>query len=398
MSTATPSPVLAVGAGVAGAAAAILLARAGWPVTVLEKEAAAVDKMCGEFISVEAQRYFRLLGIDLAALGAVPIDNVAVTLETRTVAHALPFAALSLSRRMIDEALLQAAQRAGATVVRGARVTHVEEESSGDLTVVCERGTYHPSAVLLATGKHEMPGGKRKAAREVEPLIGFKMYFELSPAQRQALAGQIELFFFDGGYAGLQAVENGRANLCLLVHEKRFAQAGGRWLDLLGALMTETPRLARLLTDAITLLARPIAIYRVPYGFVHRPRKGDPAAIYRLGDQFAVTHSFTGDGMALALQSAATAARSIIAGADAAAYHRALASAVSGQVWRSMLLYRLACCRPVLRAVMAAGRWFPQILSAGAAWTRLPPALLEKSIASTAAIAAAGVPADTGFR
>lgn len=376
-------PVLVAGGGVAGAAAALLLARAGKDVIVLEKETLPANKMCGEFISVEAQRYLDLLGIDLTALGAAPITTVAATLGARTVAHALPFAGLSLSRYVVDEALLQAARQAGATVVRGARVTGIEQQA-GHLAVHCERVAYHPGAVLLATGKHEMPGDKRQVAGGVEPLIGFKMYFELPPAQTQALAGRIELFFFDGGYAGLQPVENGRANLCLLVHEKRFAQAGGRWLDLLGALMTETPRLARLLTDAVTQLARPLAIYRVPYGFIHQPRKGDSAALYRLGDQFAVTHSFTGDGMALALQSAAMAAGNIVAGSDAATYHRALAKGVSGQVRRSMLLYHLARRQPLLRAAIAVGSWFPQLLSAGAAWTRLPPALLDRTIVANA--------------
>ena len=58
--------MLVAGGGVAGAAAALLLARAGRPVTVLEKDALPADKMCGEFISIEAQRYLDLLEINPA--------------------------------------------------------------------------------------------------------------------------------------------------------------------------------------------------------------------------------------------------------------------------------------------------------------------------------------------
>ena len=61
--------------------------------------------------------------------------------------------------------------------------------------------------------------------------------------------------------------------------------------------------------EAEPLLARPLTISGVPYGFLAPPRPDDP--VFRLGDQAAVIPSFCGDGMAIALHSAVLAAETV---------------------------------------------------------------------------------------
>ena len=73
---------------------------------MLEREAGPADKVCGEFISGEAARYLASLGVDLPSLGAVTITSVRLYERAHAAAVALPFAAVSLSRRILDEALL----------------------------------------------------------------------------------------------------------------------------------------------------------------------------------------------------------------------------------------------------------------------------------------------------
>src|ERR1700722_6384429 len=62
-------PIVVAGGGLAGAAAACLLSRAGRQTLLIERETQATDKICGEFISAEAQENYRSLGLNLAALG-----------------------------------------------------------------------------------------------------------------------------------------------------------------------------------------------------------------------------------------------------------------------------------------------------------------------------------------
>ncbi|MCX5745868.1 MAG: FAD-dependent monooxygenase, partial [Proteobacteria bacterium] len=111
-----------VGGGLAGATLATRLARAGRDVVLLEREVGPIDKVCGEFLSCEAAGYLARLGVDLDALGAVPIDAVRLCTREAIARTPLPFAATSLSRRVLDEALLSSAARAGARLVRGERV------------------------------------------------------------------------------------------------------------------------------------------------------------------------------------------------------------------------------------------------------------------------------------
>src|SRR5579863_2665495 len=75
--------VFVIGGGVAGCAASIALSRKGRSVTLIEREPAPRHKVCGEFLSGEALEDLRALGIEVAELGAVPIDYVRLAAARR---------------------------------------------------------------------------------------------------------------------------------------------------------------------------------------------------------------------------------------------------------------------------------------------------------------------------
>jgi flavin-dependent dehydrogenase len=364
------STILIAGGGLAGAAAATRLAQAGRGVTLFEREAAPVHKICGEFLSAEAQAYLRQLGLDVAGLGGHRITHLRLARGRHLITAPLPFQGLGLTRRTLDEALLRHAERAGATVHRGQTIRHISRET-GISVEVDGHPPLRPSILLLATGKHEARGAARRA--EPSSLVGFKTYFRLAPSQHQALAGHVELMLFPGGYAGLQRVEDGQANFCVLVEAALLRGAGGNFPALLAQLQALNPHLATRLTGAAELLAAPLSIAWVPYGFIHRPAAADSAGIFRLGDQAAVIPSFTGDGMAIALHSAALAAQSVLRGEAAAGYHRRLASDLSGQIRRATVLHRLVAAPYLGAAMFGAAMFFPSVLAASAALTRVPP-------------------------
>ena len=115
------SPVI-VGGGLAGGAAALRLAQRGLAPLLLERQGAPHDKVCGEFLSVEAARHLAALGVEVAALGGAPIHTVRLHVGARQAQAPLPFLATGLTRRTLDDALLDAARRAGAAVEQGTRV------------------------------------------------------------------------------------------------------------------------------------------------------------------------------------------------------------------------------------------------------------------------------------
>lgn len=316
---------LVLGGGPAGAALACALATAGRPVRLIERSTGPHDKVCGEFLSAEAVAHLHALGLDPVALGAVPLGRVVLAGPGGASSCALPFAALSLSRRVLDEALLARARAAGAEILRGRAAREVTRDGEGWSVRLDGAEAVFARHLFLATGKHDLRGRHRPPGRQAG-LLGFKRHFALPPARARELAGAVELHLFPGGYAGLQPVEGGRANLCLVVE---------------GAGFTGWPALrARLDAHAPGLMAGeggpPLALARIPYGYVRREAGG----LWHLGDQAAVIPSFTGAGMSIALRSAARAAAAFLAGEGPEAYQRALARELSGVVARATWVSR----------------------------------------------------------
>lgn len=354
---------LIAGGGVAGAAVACLL---GPKAMLIEREAKAHDKICGEFLSHEAQSYLARLGIEPLALGAARIDAVRLVHGDQMAQAALPFRGLGLSRRALDEALLVRAGTAGAMLLRG----HAVRSASPAGLEVEGQGRLSAPAVFLATGKHDLRGARRRLHGAAEDLVSLKMYFALDPAQQAELSGHVEILLFRGGYAGLQLVEGGIANLCLLISRAHFQAAGGAWLGVQAYLEQACPHLGRRLTGASAMLDRPLSIFRVPYGHVHAPGPADWPGLFRLGDQMGVIPSFCGDGISIALHSA-FAAVAAHRGADAGAYHARMRLDIKGQIGRAGWLYRAGRARPGL--AVAAVRAWPGALSWIARLTRVPP-------------------------
>ena len=348
---------LIAGGGVAGAATACLLGPAA---TLIERETAPHDKICGEFLSWEAQAYLARLGLDPASLGAHPITHIRLVHQHRMAHAALPFTGMGLSRRVLDEALLAHAASRGATILRG----HTIRAASGTTLDVTGLGTLSAPRLYLATGKHDLRGLKRDPAGS-NPLVGLKMYYRLTPAQHAQLAGHIEILLFPGGYAGLQLIEGGRANLCLLLHRDHFQAAGREWPGVVAHITQDCPHLAARLAGAVPLLDRPLAISGVPYGYVHpTPAPG----LFRLGDQMGVIPSFCGDGVSIALHTAFAAAA---AGPDAALYHRQVQPQLTAPIRRAGQLFGVAQAAPAW--VTAAARLWPGALRTIARLTRLSP-------------------------
>lgn len=359
------SEVLIVGGGLAGASAAILLARAGLAVGVLEREKEPRDKMCGEFLSIEAQRHLQMLGLDGTALGGVPIDRVRLIAGAKAVEARLPFVALGLSRKRLDEALLEQSIRAGAQVERGVKVSEIVGHN-----VMTSAGTRTADHVLLATGKHDVRGATRPDAVRSD-YVAFKMHWKLTLVQQEALRGVIELIVFDGGYAGLQLVDGGHANLCLIIRRRRLAALGKHWTDVLAHLM-KVPHMAHRLGDSEPLFQSPITVANLPYGYVCGGASDQTERVFRLGDQGAMTPSLTGDGMAIALRSASLAAASVIAGQSANIYHARLRRNVAVQVRRAMLLQRMTQSGVLMTLGVGVLRVRPRLLGTLAGLTRIP--------------------------
>jgi flavin-dependent dehydrogenase len=284
---------------------------------------------------------------------------------------------MSLSRRVLDEALLERASVAGATVCRGVKVTALTRNASGWSASLQDGSELSADSVFLATGKHDLHGHQRPKGLQND-LVAFKINYRLSARNTAELERHVELTPFQGGYAGLQPVEHGVANLCLLVRRARFRELGQRWENLLGAMRSESPHLDARLVGAIASWAKPLALSSIPYGYLRRTTDG----LWRIGDQAAVIPSFSGDGMSIALHSAELAATTLIRGGSAAEYQHHLADDVKGQMFLATALSRGMVRGPVQALFGAAARVWPSLMSTVAFHTRVSEAAMTRTSGS----------------
>jgi flavin-dependent dehydrogenase len=383
--------VLVAGGGPAGATAAAWLAASGRRVLLAERAAAPRQSVCGEFLSAAAAGELRRLGLDPLALGAMPVNRVRVTAARWEAAADLPFSAFGLARDALDGALLAVARASGAALrwrapVNGltmaadgavaARIagdTGVAARIAGDTgagdTGAGDSGageTVMAGTAVLATGKHDVRGFRRPGGRGND-LVGFKQHWILAPDEARRLDGHVELHLFPGGYAGLLPVGDGRANLCMLVARDMVARSDGDWPRLLGTVAAASPALARRLADGQACWPRPLAVAGLPFGFVFAGAMSGP---HRVGDQLAVVHSFTGDGLALALESGRLAAMRIAAGRHLKPGSPAAGDRYAGPVARAQGVARLLRLPLAPELAVAVGQAVPALVSWLAGGTR----------------------------
>lgn len=360
--------VIIIGAGPAGSLAAVLFARAGWDITLIEQSRFPRDKVCGESLSA--------LGIDVLtragladrvrALGASQLERTALHAgDGRSVSIPLPRPMWGISRRTMDATLLDAARDAGARILQPARC----ESANGSLAVrdlvTNALEPLRPNWTILADGK-----GALLPTRPVPTAdFGVKAHFRGVRGPRDA----VELFGVNGHYVGLAPIEDDLANVAFSVPAARLDHFRGDLDGLWRQLRSENPTLADRFVDATRVgswLASPLPRFSVSRDW--------PDRVIPLGNAAAALEPIGGEGMGLALRSAELAADHLVESARTGSplpVRRLRAE--FARLWRT----RRLACRALARLLST-----PSIagdvvdVARGSAWvTRAALALIGKS-------------------
>ncbi len=280
------------GAGPAGSAAAITAARLGARVLLLEQGRFPRHKVCGEFVSAESLELLHQLLLyapkGTAILDDAPkIEAARMFLQGATVEiPVLPSA--SIPRFVMDEALWRAAQAVGVDCLDGVSVEAIH--SNGQFEIATSEGTFSSAMAIASTGrwsKLRQPTPKPKAKK----LIGVKAHF-----REQAPSRSTDLYFFSGGYCGVQPVDTATVNACALVRAD-VATDLNEVFGLNGAL-TERSRRWELASEPVTTS---------PLIFAEPEPERD--GVLFAGDTAGFIDPFAGDGISLALRTGAAAAQ-----------------------------------------------------------------------------------------
>jgi hypothetical protein len=198
------------------------------------------------------------------------------------------------------------------------------------------------------------------------------MHLRPAPDIRRALEGRVELYFLEASYIGLELVEDGIANLCMVLPGKAMSQFGSGWPALRNHVAAALPALAERLADAEPLWDKPKAVACPSGGHLHRERN---AAAYRVGDRLAHIPPFTGDGLAIALGSAALAVAHIREGLSPDVYLAAARKLTAGPIRLASIVSCLAGHRISRNLMFAAATRGPGLIGSIVRRTRLTRAM-----------------------
>jgi geranylgeranyl reductase family protein len=383
--------VVVVGAGPAGSAAAITLARAGHDVVVVDKARFPRHKTCGDGLTTSALRLLEQLGLDPSAVASWQrVDDVVVRSPSgREVTFPLPRDAgtyAAVARRFdLDAALLDVARGAGAKVLDGQGCTGVVEHDDGVDVDVAGAGTLRASWVVAADGvwspvrKHlglATPGYRGE-------FHAFRQYFtDVGPRAATDLCVWFEPDLLPG-YVWSFPLPHGRANVGFGIQRdggkvERIQDMAAIWRELL-----DRPHIRAVLGDA----ARPEAPHRawpIPArvdGMVPTSRR-----TLFVGDAVAATDPMTGEGIGQALLTGQLAADAIVAHAHGhghngdggrqngngnavtGTYRRSLHAALHADHRLSRLLARALAHRKPTRAAVRVGGLNPWMRRNFARW------------------------------
>lgn len=319
--------LVVVGAGPAGATAAIAARRADPSARVLVLDAADFprDKVCGDGVAPHAMDVLAGLGVDTAGLaaGTSPVNALRLVSPGGVVARqSFARTAFVIPRALLDARLVHAALDAGAVFERRRVRTVVQR----DATVLVD-GLIRARTVLGADGAESVVRRQCGAgtARPGTTAIALRGYTGADPwpADEQRLVMATAHW---PAYAWVFPVDDGTANVGY------------------GELLTTTPPTRAELTERLhdllpDLSPVPLRGHRLPLS------PGRPAVahgrVLLAGDAASLINPLTGEGIYYAVLSGALAGTAATAPDPGRAYRRSLRHRLGGHLRHTDLLARL---------------------------------------------------------
>ncbi len=386
-----------IGGGPAGSSAAIMLARGGWSVALIEKQHFPRRKVCGECIAASNLPLLQALGIGpLFEQAAGPeLRQVALMYGVRKVLADLPAAThekypwgRALGRETLDTLLIDQARLSGVHVMQpwsacringfaGSWRCDVRAAGTGTGTLL----TLHAAVLIDAHGSWEplsSARAHRSRVHRASDLLAFKANFRQTRLQN----GLLPVLAFSGGYGGMVRADGGITTLACCIRRdhleaRRRAFPGMSAGEVMESLLKEQCSGVKTALQGATREGAWLAVGPLDIGI--RLRQGDD--MFRIGNAAGEAHPIIGEGMSMALQSAWLLCAQLCHGPPGPdlsdpVWQRELARVYASQ-WRLAFAARLrlaavfahVAMRPMLAKPMLAlvQRW-PALLTMLAGW------------------------------
>jgi flavin-dependent dehydrogenase len=208
-----------IGAGPAGASTALLLARAGWSVAIIEKKAFPRAKVCGEFISATSHSVLETFGLadifqqqggpEVRSVGLLAADTQIISAMPEIKNSSRPYGR-ALGRMVLDTELLQAAKLAGASVWQPCEVQALNKIAHLYTISLSTGNSFTTPIVIMANGSWEKPLETRFVTKKFSTdFLAFKASF----TNGNLALDYMPMLAFPGGYGGLINTSNDEISL-----------------------------------------------------------------------------------------------------------------------------------------------------------------------------------------
>ncbi len=318
--------ILIIGGGLAGLSLAILCAKSGFSVRLLEQNAYPKQKVCGEYISMESHRFLESLGVPLRSLNLPYINRFVLTSQYNISANCeLPTGGFGISRYFLDEKLAQIAQENGVFLHISMKATAVNYDKNQQIFSV-QNNANDVFTARLVVGAFGRVANVKTADSEIsnsqtsnsqisnsqisnsqilkkEPrteFIGVKYHIEAGPSD-----DTIEIHNFEGGYCGISKVEGDKFCLCYLAKAAPLSAMKGDIAAFEREFLMKNPYLAERLNAAKQTKA--VTTSQLRFGIKSHTNADFPY----IGDAAGFIPPITGNGMSLAFRAASQLHQSI---------------------------------------------------------------------------------------
>lgn len=297
-----------IGGGVAGLGLAILLAQENRKVILFEKENYPFHKVCGEYISNESVKFIGKLGLDLTAYDLPQIDSLFLSsVSGISVKRNLSIGGVGFSRYELDNLLYQKTLQFGVEVKTKTKVQSVQFEDdifrlsfdNNEITAKTVCGAYGKNSNIDVQLNRTV-----RASSERDLFVAVKRHVRIPYEPTQ-----VEMHNFNGGYCGLSAIENGKVNMSYITKAKNLKDCGNKISELEKRVLSANPFLKKHLAEAIFELEKPLVISHLHFGI----KSAVDSHILMLGDAAGNIAPLSGNGISMALRSAAIAEKNVSA-------------------------------------------------------------------------------------